>query len=306
VINIYQLQIFLTVVDRGSFSAAAEELNLSQPAVSQHVRTLEEHYKVKLFARYGQRIELTEAGYGLLEPARHLIAEAIQLDERFSAGTGKLQGRITILYSHNAADAIYLLPKLFAGFYQKYPGVQFLLRNVSEEEAITRLLEREVAFAVLTHVPRQKTLESFLLQREQLVLVLPPSHIWAETKVTLPQLKGQRFILRQAGSETRRRLELLLRTGDLSLNDLQLVAEVDSTEAVALLVEAGLGLGLLPNTVAQGFKQLGIAELSLSEKEIAIGADLKRELYLVRTLPGSERPPLPSQQRFWEDLHLSH
>jgi DNA-binding transcriptional LysR family regulator len=305
VINVYQLQIFLTVVDRGSFSAAAEELSMSQPAVSQHVRALEEHYKVKLFARYGQRIELTEAGHALLAPARHLVAEAIQLDERFNAGTGKLQGRITILYSPNAAGVLYLLPKLFAEFYQKYPGVKFFLQSVSEEVALTRLMEHEVTFIALDHVPRQKTLESFLLQSDHLVLVLPQGHPWTDTKVELSQLKGQQFILRLAGSDTRRRLELALRLSGISFNDLQVVAEVDSAEAVALMVEAGLGLGFLANTVAQGFRQLGLAQLNLSEKEIVAGADLSRQIYLVRTLPSPDRSPLPSQQRFWEDVRLS-
>src|SRR5690349_18617459 len=107
-ISVYQLQIFLTVVEYKSFSAAAEQLSMSQPAVSQQIRALEEYYKVKLFARYGQRIELTEAGFALLDPARHLVTEAIQLDERFNAGAGELQGRINLLYSRNAAGALYL------------------------------------------------------------------------------------------------------------------------------------------------------------------------------------------------------
>ncbi len=301
-ISVYQLQIFLSVVDKGSFSAAALELNMSQPAVSQHVRALEEQYKFKLFARYGQRIELTEAGYSLLEPARRLVNEAIQLDERFQAGAGELHGRITLTYSHSAAGALYLLPELLAHFHQKYQGVQFFLQSAPEEETVARLLEREIAFAVLSHIPRQKTLESYLLQRDHIVLALPSGHPWIGTKVALEKLKGEPFVLRRAGSETRRQLELALRAGGLSLSDLQIIAEVDSAEGVALAVEAGLGAGFLVSTIGQKFKRLGLAQLKLSQREVEAGADLSREIHLARMLPTPDRIPSPAQQRFWEDL----
>lgn len=304
-INVYQLQIFLTVVDKKSFSAAAEQLSLSQPAVSQQIKALEEAYKVKLFARYGQRIELTELGYNLVGPARRLLSEAMQLDEQFNAGAGELSGRITILYSRAATEALYVLPEIFARFNEKHPGVQFFLQSASEEEAINGLLEREVTFAALGYVPRQKSLENFLLKSDKLELALPPGHSWTDKQVSLTELKGQRVVMRGAGSETRRVVEQALSRVNLSMNDLQVVAEVDSSEALALLVEAGLGLGLLSGNIIGHFKGLGRAELDLSEKEVEAGTDLDRNLYLIRIAPSPDRSPSPSQQRFWEDLRLN-
>jgi len=304
-INLYQLQIFLAVVEQGSFSAAAIRLNMSQPAVSQQVRAVEDYYKVKLFARYGQKIELTEAAHALLGPARQLLAEAVRLEERFSAGAGELQGRITLAYSRTAPGALYCLPEVLARFHQKYPAVQFFLQANLEDEAIARVLEYEVAFASLSYIPRHKTLENFLLKRDQLNLVLPPGHNWQNSKVSLSQLKGQRVVMRRAGSETRRRVEVALRAAGLSLNDLQLVAEIDSSEGIALAVEAGLGLGFLSDTIARHFRSLEWAEISLSAKEIAAGADLNREIYLVRHRPNPTHSPSPAQQRFWEDLLAS-
>lgn len=302
-ISVYQLQIFLMVVEYKSFSAAAEQLSMSQPAVSQQIRALEEYYKVKLFARYGQRIELTEAGFALLDPARHLVNEAVQLDERFNAGAGELHGRITLLCSRNAAGALYLLPELLARFYREYPEVQFFIESSSEEEALARLLEREVAFSILSHIPRQKNLESFLLYHDELQLITPPDHRWNGAKVSLKELKGQRVVMRRAGSETRRRIELALRAAGLNLGDLRIMAELDSAEGIALAVEAGLGLGFLSNLIARRF-HVGHAELSLAEPEIEAGADLSREHYLIRNRPSPARPPSPSQQRFWENLRL--
>ncbi len=303
-VNFYQLQIFIEVVEQRSFSKAAIQLNLSQSAVSQQIRVLEEHYKVRLFVRYGQKIEPTEAAYTLAALARNLVEDARQLDERFSAGAGEMQGRLSIVHSRTAAGALYLLPGLMHHFHQKYPQVQFFLQGGSEEEAANKLLEHEVNFAVLSYTPRQKTLDYFLLQSDQLKLVLPPSHSWNNTKVALHELEGQPFVLRRTGSETRRRLETALRAAGLVLNDLKIVAEVDSAEGVALAVGAGLGLGFLVSSIADCFKELGRAELLISEQEKRAGVDLNRDVYLVRNLPDNEREPSPAQQRFWEDLRL--
>ncbi|HEX2914103.1 MAG TPA: LysR substrate-binding domain-containing protein [Chloroflexia bacterium] len=307
-VNLYQLQIFVTVSERGTFSAAAEVFNLTQPGVSQHIRALEDAYKVKLFNRNGPRIELTEAGQRLLEAARPLVEQAERLEETFSASLGEVRGRVSLTYSKNTAGALYTMLPLLAGFHQRHSNVRFSLVQFSEEESINKLLERETNFALLTGPSRQKSLESMLLYSDELVLALPPGHPWHNTQVTLNDLKNQPFLLRAPGSETRRLTENTLRVTGLNLNTLKVVAELDSAEGVVLAAQAGLGMGFVASAIARRFAvngQISCARLRLTEREISAGIDLKREFYLTRLAPLLSQERSPSQEQLWEYFKLA-
>lgn len=304
-VNLYQLQIFVAAGERGSFSAAAEEFNLTQPGVSQHIRVLEDTYKVKLFNRNGPRIELTEAGRRLLEAARPLIQQASLLEESFSAGLGEVRGRINLTYTKNTTAGLYLLPGLLNRFHERHEAVRFSLVQAGEEAAVEKLQDRETHLALLSRPPRQKSIESLLLHADELVLVLPANHPWHNTEVSLPELKKQPFLMRASGSETRRRTEIVLRAAGLNLNDLEVVAEIDSVEGIILAAEAGLGIGFASRTITQRFAeagQVGYAQVKLPETKNETGHDLKREIYVVRLAagPGIERSP--SLERLWEFL----
>src|SRR3954453_7245327 len=119
-VNLYKLQIFVAASELVSFSAAAEEFKLTQPGVRQHIRVLEDTYKVKLFTRNGPRIELTEAGRNLLEVARPLVQQAALLEESFSAGLGEVRGRISLTYTKSTIAGLYLLPGLLQQFHQRH------------------------------------------------------------------------------------------------------------------------------------------------------------------------------------------
>jgi DNA-binding transcriptional LysR family regulator len=303
----YQLQIFLSVVDRGSFSGAAEELHLTQPAVSMQVRALEERYGVKLFSRVGQRIELTEAGRSLLTPARKLLMQAHQVEEHFSAGLGELRGRLTIGYGTNSASTIYLLPQYMGGFRERFDKVQFTLSQMDEELILNQVLERELNMGIVNGRPRQRGLDEMVLLRDSLVLAVPSNHKWAGKTLRLAELKSEPFILRATGSETRRRGELALRAIGLTYADLQVVAEVDTAEAVALLAEQGMGVGFLAGLIARRFCEngrLAIANIHVSQDELRSGAELTRELFIVRLAAQLERQASPAQERFWEFLRI--
>ena len=299
-INLYQLQIFLAVCERGTFSAAAEQFNLTQPGISQHIRALEDTYKVRLFIRNGPHIELTEAGQHLVEAARPLVRQAEQLEENFSADLGDVRGRINLVYSRNSASALYLLPPLLADFHAKYDQIRFSLTQMPEETALERLLDREANFALLNRPPRQKSLESLLLHSDELRLVLPPGHPWHNDTIEPVFLKGQSFLLRHTGSETRRQTEALLRVAGLSLNDLKIVAELDSAEAIVLTVRAGLGLGLASECVVQTYAQAGLVSWARLAVPSRSDLDLKREVYLSRLAVASGGGRAPGQERFWE------
>src|SRR6476661_5560387 len=147
-VNLFQLQIFVAVSDRGSFSAAAEEFRLTQPGVSQHMRSLEETYKVRLFIRNGPRMELSEAGQRLLAAARPLVQQAVLLEESFSADLGDLRGKLSLVYTKNSTSALYLLPGLLAEFQNRHMAVTFAIYQAGEEIAMEKLMDRQAHFAL--------------------------------------------------------------------------------------------------------------------------------------------------------------
>ncbi len=305
-LNLYQLQIFVAVSDRGTFSAAARQFNLTQPGISQHIRSLEETYKVVLFNRNGPHIELTEAGHRLLEAARPLVRQAEHLEENFSAGLGEVRGRISLVYSRNTIAGLYWLPARLAEFNQRFKEVRFSLIQAREETALEMLQDREAQFALLSNPPRQKSLESMLLLSDDIVLVLPPNHPWHERTVAIRDLKGQSVLLRPTGSETRRMTETALRVDGLSFNDLRVVAEVDSTEGIIVNVQAGLGLSFASETIVRHYSTaglVGMARLKLSNPARQASLQLSRELFLTRLVSTSHTDVIPSLERFWEFLH---
>lgn len=298
--------IFVAAGERGSFSAAAEEFKLTQPGVSQHIRGLEDTYKVKLFNRNGPRIELTEAGRRLMEAARPLIAQALLLEEAFNAGLGEVRGRIIITYTRSTAAGLYILPELLTQFHRRYDAVRFSLAQAGEETALEKLQDRETHLALLSRPPRQKSIETLLLYSDELVLVLPPGHPWHATQVSLADLKGQPFLLRASGSETRRRTEIVLRAAGLSPNDLDVVAEIDSVEGIILSAQHGLGIGFASQVVTRQFAhngQVGYAQVRLAGPSGEQGFDLTREIFLGRlAAPGIEKSP--SLERLWDFLRF--
>lgn len=300
-INLYQLQLFLAVVDRGTFSAAASELHLTQPAISLQVRALEERYGVRLFNRQGQRLELTDAGYALAEPARRLLALAQEVEESFTAAQGTLRGRLNLVYSN--PHALLTLTTLLSRYHLLAKAVQFSAQLVTEEVALEMLLNFQAHFALLTSMPRHKAAEAFLLSSDELLLALPAGHKWQGQTVELQDLRGQAFVLSSPGTELRRLSDTALRTAGVSLNELEIVGEVDDVQIVTELVAAGLGLTFLTSQTTRKFApvyNLGTARLNLTESQQQSGLVLARENWLVRNLPAPDRSPSPTQAQFWE------
>lgn len=300
-INLYQLQLFLAVVDRGSFSAAASELHLTQPAISLQVRALEERYGVRLFNRQGQRLELTDAGYALIEPARRLLALAQEVEESFTAAQGTLRGRLNLVYSN--PYALPTLTTLLSRYHIIAKAVQFSAQLVTEENALEMLLNFQAHFALLTNIPRHKAVEAVLLSSDELLLALPPNHKWQGQTVELQDLRGQKFVLSSPSTELRRISDMALRTAGVNLGELEIVGEVDDVQVAAELVAANIGLTFLTNQTIRKFAHvynLGTARLRLTENQQQSGLILARENWLVRNLPTPDRANSPTQIQFWE------
>ena len=297
-ISIYHLEIFVAVVDKGSYSAAADALHMTQPAISQQIRALEQQYNAKLFSRAGSHMELTNAGHALLEPARELLRQALKVEDDFTANVGTVRGRIIV--GSSVAPAEYITPLLFQQFKTRYDNVQLTFSALNEDKLVEALLDRTLHVGLVGTRPRQREIQAHMLMSDELQLIAPLSHPFfaraghtdpsQPLTVTPDELRKQPFITRETGSSSRRIAESALRSVGLNFHDLDVVGEFSSAEMVQLAVEAGLGISFVSSLVARRFAgKVGLLRVE--------GLQMSREVYLIRD---ADRNHSPAQHKFWE------
>jgi len=253
-LTLRQLKVFDAVARHGSYTRAARELHLSQPAVSMQVRQLEEAAGLGLFEQVGRRIFLTEAGEAMQQAARAIRDQLDSLDEQLQQLRGMSGGRLTVSV---ATTAHYFIADLLAVFAERHPGVVIRL-DVTNRASLLRALADNVAdMVVMGQPPAESDLEAGAFMDNPLVVVAPPAHALAgQRRIPLERLQDEVFLVREPGSGTRSAME---RFFDQHGIHLKTGMEVGSNEAIKQSVRAGLGLGLLArDTVAQelGLKQL--------------------------------------------------
>ncbi|ATJ83626.1 LysR substrate-binding domain-containing protein [Halomonas beimenensis] len=251
-----QLRAFHAVAVQGSFTRAAERLCLSQPAVSDQVRKLEERFGVSLLRRSRRSVELTDLGERLLGITQRLFAAADEA-EALLAGARDLQsGRLTL-----AVDSpIHVLPYV-ARFQARYPGVRFQLMTGNTDEALARLFEHKADFAVLGRTAEDPRLLSLELSRAPLIAFVPTNHPWARwSSIRLADLAKAPLVLREPGSMTRQALEAELRTAGVRVRP---AIEAEGREAVFELVTAGLGVGIV--SAAEAGTHPGLHRLAIED-----------------------------------------
>jgi DNA-binding transcriptional LysR family regulator len=240
-LTLTQLRFFREVARREGFTAAAEALHVSQPAVSRCIQLLERQVGVRLFERAGRRVRLTAAG-GLLLPCAERVLQ--ELDDAaaaladLAAGEG---GRL--LLGASSTPGTYLLPQVLGMLRRSHPRVELQLEIADTHQVLAALLEGRLDLAVVGEAPFAPRLQTELLLTEQLVLVLPPTHPLANrARVTPGELAAEPFVLREPGSSTRAALERALAVHGVRP---RVAMELGSMEAVKKSVAAGLGLSMV-------------------------------------------------------------
>lgn len=243
-LTLYKLEIFQTVTEEGSFSRAANRLRLTQPAVSQHIRDLEQKLGRDLFRRNNRGVRLTPAGELLLDYTRcilRMLAEA----ESAIAGLDELSsGHITIGATHGVG--VYLLPGWVQSFRERFPQVMVTLKTDITAGISTQVLDGRLDLGLVEgELSIASPLNSFPLQEIELHVVVGSKHKWwDEAEVALSNLDGQAFIARPQGSHTRAWTDQLFAHSGISPH---IVAEFDNPEAILQAVAAGVGISLLPD-----------------------------------------------------------
>ncbi|HYY72984.1 MAG TPA: LysR family transcriptional regulator, partial [Candidatus Bathyarchaeia archaeon] len=236
----FRLRVFRTVARHSNFSRAADELFLTQPAITQQVKALEEEIGTALFDRSGGRIALTRAGKALLPFAEKMKQISDQAFAAVVATSGEQAGELQIGASQTIAQ--YLLPTFVAGFTKANPRVRITARTGNTGAMLEALIAHQIQLALIEGPDRRKDLRIEPFLEDFMVMVVPPGHEWADRDVEVQALKQQPLLMREPGSGSRRIVEKAVNAVGLKLKELNIHMQLDSTEGLLSAVEAGLGV----------------------------------------------------------------
>jgi DNA-binding transcriptional LysR family regulator len=284
-----QLAAFCAVVERGSFSQAAERLGVTQPAVSLQIRALEKRLGKQLLDRSGRRVEATEAGRRLYEGARRLLAlEEQMLDEVSAEGEGELAG--TLLIGASTGPAAIVVPLLLCDFQQRNPGVRVSLSVHDTQTVVDLVADRELELGIVGAARRHRAVRYEPFFRDEVILACPPGHGFAGKTVTLDDLRAEPLIVMQEGAGVRQIVEDELRSAGIRLRDLDVRLELGLQESVRSAVLGGYGVTFISRTAVEAELAAG----TLAEARVE-GLDATRVISLAR---GTGRAPTRAAEAF--------
>ncbi len=260
-LTLRQLKVFESAARHLNYTRAAEELFLTQPAVSMQIRQLEEALGLPLFEQLGKRIHLTEAGQEVLGYARAITQQLDDLESILNRFKGLSGGRLRISV---ATTANYFIPTLLGSFSRRYPEVTVSLDVTNREALLRQLSENTVDLVIMGQPPAEADVDAEPFMENPLVIVAPPEHPLAKKKrIPLKRLQEEIFLVREPGSGTRIAMERFFNERGMKLKT---GMEVGSNEAIKQSVQAGLGLGLLSRaTIEQELELKRLVVLDVAE-----------------------------------------
>jgi len=239
----FRLVVFRAVAEQHSFRKAAEELYLTQPAVSLQIKALEEDIGVQLFDRTGARVALTEAGKVLLGYSQQANALFVQAEHEIAALSGDHAGHLALGASTTIAQ--YVLPRLLGEFSREHPRVHPTMISGNTEQIVEAVEEQKIALGLIEGPARSRDVKTEPFLEDELVLIVSAAHEWAELKsIPYSQIAAAPLLMRERG-ERHSPGEMALAHQGVKVNSLRIVMELDSTEAIKSAVEAGLGIGFV-------------------------------------------------------------
>jgi DNA-binding transcriptional LysR family regulator len=282
--DLWRLEIFCRVVELKSFSRAASAVFLSQPTVSSHIKDLENHFECKLIDRLGREVVPTKGGQLLYGYATKMLALKEAAEKALGEFQGKMKGHLTI--GGSTIPGGYVLPPLLGEFKEACPQVTVTLIEGDTAGIIQATLDGRVELGVVGAKARETKLQQEKIMDDEMFLIVPKGHKWAGAgRVTVEELAVEPFVMREPGSGTRKSIEQALDgLGHWSRN-LNVVAEMGSTEAVRQAIKAGVGVSILSErAVADELAAGSLRKVGIKERS------LKRAFYLIRRKHRTESP----------------
>lgn len=279
----HRLRVFREVVEQMSFRKAAEVLHLSQPAVSQQIRALEEECGARLFDRDGNQITLTASGRVL---QGYALSAAALMDEARTALNSLnhvVSGRLRIGASTTIAQ--YILPRVLGAFHRQHPQVQLSVLSGNTEEIVEAVVAEKLALGMIEGPAMRRGLRVEPLMRDRMVLIAEVKAVFPNTRerlaetgaaLSLEALAKMPLLMRERGSGSRRVIERSLKQAGVAIGSLYVAMELDSTEAIVSGVEAGLGVGFVSASAIAKEVRLGTVRVVNLE-----GLTIERDLSLI-------------------------
>ncbi len=284
------IRLLCLILEQGSISAAARSAGLGQPTVSQHLRSLEEELGILLFERRGRRVVPTEAALVFHPYARQALQILETGRQALEEHLGLVRGNLRLAGS--TIPGHYILPAIMARFHSKFPGVEMRLQVGDTLWVVERVRGADVEIGFVGAKLELEGLSFEPFAQDELVLVVPAEHELAGKLLDLEELRKVPLVSREQGSGTRKSWEEQLRRSGFPLEELKIVAELGSTEAVLRAVKAGMGAGVVSMWAVKDKLEGG----ELQRAHLDMGKII-RTFYLVRHI---SRPLSPSAQRFVE------
>jgi len=242
--DLRQLEIFVKVAELKSFSKAAQALRLTQPTISEHIRTLEQELGVRLLDRLGRGAEATRAGQLLLSHATRMLQLQRETLQAMDSFQGRLAGDL-----HVAASTIpgeYVLPSLIGRFKEKFPDIVISLLIGDSRAVVDWVIDGRAEVAVVGATLAHRGIEYHELMPDELVVVVPVAHPWhGKKEIGLADLRAEALLLREQGSGTRAAFESALAEAGQDLSAFRIVGEMGSTQAIKQAVKAGVGVSVI-------------------------------------------------------------
>ena len=261
--HIETLKVFVDLVDLQSFSLAAERNFVTQSAVSQQIRTLEEKFKRRLLERVrGRReVKLTAAGEIFYRECKNVLASFDTLNESMRGLVGKISGTVKVATVYSVG--LHELPPKVREFMSKFPAAKIDLEYSRTTRVVRDVLNGTVELGVVAFPEPRRGLTVVPMASDRLVLICPPDHEFAErTQIKAAELKGQNFVLFERDIPTRKATDKILKSYGV---DIRKVAEFDNVETIKRSVEVGFGVAIVPHPSVmdeQRNKQLAVVELA--------------------------------------------
>lgn len=255
-VSLRQLRVFEAVARNSSYTRAAAELRLSQPAVSMQVRQLEDEVGLPLFERLGKQITLTEAGSELYHYSRSINRALQEMEEVAESLKGVSRGRLSVAV---ASTVNYFAPRLLAVFHQRFPGISLKLDVTNREQLVRQLEDNSVDIVLMGQPPDGVDVVSEPFMENPLVIVASPEHaLVGERSIPLNRLVSEVFVMREPGSGTRQAMERFFIEHGISIRH---GMQMTRNEAIKQSVRAGLGLSVV---------SLHTIELELETRRLAV------------------------------------
>jgi DNA-binding transcriptional LysR family regulator len=289
-LDAHQLNVFLAAATNLNFTAAARQLHMSQPSVSQHIRELENHFDTPLFLREGRRIALSDAGRALLPLARKLVATSVQIEEAMQLLKTDVYGHLTVGCSTTSGK--YILPFLLAEFLKRYPRVEATCNVMPRAMSLQMLCDGQVHMAVAGSNEFCADIEFQRLFSDPVVLIAPLDHPWAlRGQIEPHELLTQRFIMREEGSGTRTVVAEGLQRVGLTIDQLPRILTLGNSEAIALSVQEGIGVAFITRSILDYLVEGRVAQVKIN------GLTMQQDIYIGRH---SRYPASTAQTVFWD------